>query len=583
MLAQSMPLRALSRASGWLAQGSALTGLPLGVSIGLLALLSLGPVLATALILQEATALFWSILILNLILLFGLALLTLGKPAILLGVIVLWFALQRFIVALLAPHVSADVVRLLLTYKEGFYLVLVAAAAVAVLLRHAGGQRALCPLFLADVLAGAFLALLAIHFLLSEMESPQLIYLRRFAAPILLYLGGRLLIARDDQVRDGLRLLLGAALAVALFGLIERFGLGLSFWIDGVEAGTFYAKQVEGGLIPPDWLFLYRGVPDGVFISLPLEVPVRRLVSTYLEPTTLGSFLALALILWLGVPAVSKDRHRWLLGLGAVLLAVALTATLSRGAMLTALAAGSLFFLVLLIRRGWRRLWRLRYLALLPLVALLGFGFVLTTFPLSELPRGGDRLQDFLATRAVSGLSSPPQTPTAGEAPSPTPGPAPDHPPGSTAEGASTHFKGLTAGFQAMLREPLGRGLGAAGSWSQAPEVGGESSMGATAAQLGFPGFLLLAGFVLAVIVSLVSASLWQSAAGGDSLKSDLALALAAALFGLFLVSWFSESTLGLLANAFYFLFAGWALALMAPASRRLRFQWLPSRAYRDE
>lgn len=578
MLAQSMPLRALSKASGWLAQGPALSGLPLGASIGLMALLSLGPVLAAALIIQEATALFWLILILNLILLFGLALLTLGKPAILLAVIVLWFALQRFIVALLAPHVSADVVRLLLTYKEGFYLVLVAAAAVAVLLRQVGGQRALSPLFLADVLAGAFLALLAIQFLLSEMESPQLIYLRRFAAPVLLYLGGRLLIARDDQVRDSLRLLLAAALAVALFGLIERFGLGLGFWIDGVEAGTFYAKQVEAGLIPPDWLFLYRGVPDGVFISLPLEVPVRRLVSTYMEPTTLGSFLALALILLLCVPAVSQGRRRWLVGLGAVLLAIALTATLSRGAMLTALAAGALFFLVLLIRSGWRRLWRLRYLALLPLVALLGFGFIVTTFPLSELPRGGDRLQDFLATRAVSGLSSPPQTPTASGPPSP----APDHPPGSTAEGASTHFKGLTAGFQAMLREPLGRGLGAAGGWSQAPELGGESTMGATAAQLGFPGFLLLSGFFLAVIASLVSASLWQ-ADRDDSLKSDLALALGAALFGLFLVSWFSESTLGLLANAFYFLFAGWALALMAPASRRLRFRWLPGGAYRGE
>ena len=40
-------------------------------------------------------------------------------------------------------------------------------------------------------------------------------------------------------------------------------------------------------------------------------------------------------------------------------------------------------------------------------------------------------------------------------------------------------------------------------------------------------------------------------------------------MLGLFIVSWVSESASGLLGNAFYFLFAGWALALASPATRR--------------
>jgi|GEM_PF-990597 len=577
MLAESMPLRALNRASDWFTQNGAMAKVPLGIGVCLVAMLLLGPLLAAAIVIQDTTPLFWSILVLDTIVLFVLSLLTFGKPAILVGVFILWFALQRVIIALLAPHISADLVRLLLAYKESFYLILVAAGFIAVFLRYFWGHRELSPVFVADALAVGFLALLGLQFLLSPAESPQLIYLRRFAAPVLVYLGGRLLVPRDDQLKDSVRLLLGVAIAVALFGLIERFLLDLNFWIDGIEATTFYSKQVESGLLPANWLFIYRGVPDGVFISLPLEVPVRRLVSTYLEPTTLGSFLALALMLQFFIP-LGKGYSRVFAGLATLLLAVALTATLSRGAMLTVLAGGTLFLLVRFLGSGWRSLWQSRYVALVPVVILLGFGFILTTFSVSELPGGGG-LQDILANRAVSGLSSPSsqQTPPAiGEPSAPDPGaPISDHPPGSTAEGASTHFKGLTAGFEEMLEEPLGAGLGAAGGWSETPEVGGESTIGTTAAQLGFPGFLLLSCFLLAIVASLVQASL-QQAKLGDTLKSDLALALAGAMLGLFVVAWFSESTLGLLGNAFYFLFAGWAITLLVPASRRLRFSWFP-------
>jgi len=586
MAAQAVALRALSRAGNWLAEGPSLTGAPAGFIAGGLAAAFLGPLLGTALIAQDDTPVFWLVLIADLLLLFALAVATFRQPVIFVGIVVLWFALQRLVIALVAPHVSADVVRLLLTYKEGFYFILVVAAALGLALRHLRGEAALPPLLAVDLAAIAFLGLLLVHFLADPgTSSPQLTYLRRFAAPAILYLGGRLLVPSRPQFREGLRLMLVVAVGVALFGIVERFFLGLSFWRDGVDAATFYARQVEAGLFPTGWVVLFHGVPDGIFIALPLEVPVRRLVSTYLEPTTLGAFLAFAALLLLLAPGLAGEarggrtakRWRWAAASGALLLAFAITATISRGAMITVLAGGGLFVVVRLVSRGGLVSWRGAYLVAVPAAALLALGIMLTT--LDDVPAGGS-VRDALATDVVSGL---PDEPAAASPPAETaPGDEPVlpeitvHPPGSTAEGAGTHFRGLTSGLRQMLREPLGAGLGAAGGWSAAPEAGRESTVGTVAAQLGLPGFLLFLAFFFGLVASLVRAGLDRREGG---LAADVALALAGALFGLFIVSWFSESASGLLGNAFYFLFAGWALALAAPAARRPRFQWLPGEA----
>jgi hypothetical protein len=313
-------------------------------------------------------------------------------------------------------------------------------------------------------------------------------------------------------------------------------------------------------------------VPDGIFISLPLEVPVRRLVSSYLEPTTLGSFLAFALLLILLAPGMGSDmgpRLRRVSVAAALLLAFALLATLSRGGMLTVLAGGGLFVFVRTIQaRGWP--------GGLPVVTggvvavAMSIGVVITT--LSSFP-GDGLVRDALETRVVSGLSeeSPAQVKPPGQ---PTPsGPLDeitDHPPGSTAEGASKHLDGLRSGLDQMLKKPLGLGLGEAGNWSDAPEAGGESTVGVVAAQLGVPGLLMYVALHLTIIATLVTAA-WRRSGP----LSDVSLVLAGALFGLFIVSFVSESSLGLLGNAPYFIFAGWVIASVSGSVQGLRARWV--------
>jgi hypothetical protein len=577
VLALSLPSRTIGRLSDWIAEERALPGPPWPLNAVLLAAVAVAPLPIAALILEEVTPLFWLLLIADLVLLFGVAVATFRTPALFISVMIIWFALQRIVVALLAPDVSADLVRLLLTYKEGFYLILVVAGATSVAARHLRGERALPLLLASDLVALGLLVWLALVLISNpETSSPELTYLRRFAAPLLLYAGGRLLIARGDQLVDSVRLLVAVAVGVAAFGLVERFVLDISFWRDTVDATTFYSKQVESGLLPQNWTVIYRGVPDGIFIALPLQEPVRRLVSTYLEPTTLSSFLALALLLVILVPDLAWNRTgprgRAALAVAIVALGIAATATLSRGGMVTFVAATGFVLAVRWIHRpGWKLSVPLPFL-LVPMLALMSLGAALTSF--DNVPAKGT-VRNALATRAISGLSDEP-TPgqTSQPAPSSTDSPLQEigaHPPGSTADAASKHLRGLTSGLEEMVTDPLGRGLGATGNWSGTAGSTNESTLGVIAAQLGIVGFVLYTGFFAAVIVSLV-VSAWNR----SGLWSDIPLVLAGAMLGLFIVSCVSESASGILGNAFYLLFAGWALSITGATTERLRLRLLP-------
>ena len=518
VLASAPAVRALSRLGDWVAEDRPLPGPPWPLNVILLAALAVGPVPLAALILEEVTPLFWFILIADLVLLFGVAVATFRTPALFIGVMIIWFALQRLVVALIAPHVSADLVRLLLTYKEGFYMILIAAGAVSLAVRQLRGERALPALLAADAIAVAFLAWLGVVFISDpQSSSPELTYLRRFAAPVLLYLGGRLLIARRDQLLDSARLLVAVAVCVALFGLVERFVFDVGFWRDTVDATTFYGKQVESGLLPQNWTVIYRGVPDGIFIALPLETPVRRLVSTYLEPTTLSSLLALALLLLLLVPDLAWRRAhspmtRAALVVAVLALGIAVVATLSRGGMVTFIAATAFVLGARWLRSGARIPSIPQPLVLLPLVALMAFGAAITSF--DDVP-ARETVRDVLSTRAVSGLSDGPgvigtsdEPATSSSAPAP---PAiqtlpsrrsalirraapPKAPPRTCAASPAASKRWSTLRWAEGWAPPAtGAALLGAGN---------ESTVGVVAAQIGIVGFVLYVGFYAAVIVA---------------------------------------------------------------------------------
>jgi hypothetical protein len=129
VLASSLPLRTLSRLGDWVAEERTLPGPPWPLNAILLAILAVSPLPLAALALNEVTALFWLVLVADLVLLFVVAVATFRTPALFIAVMVLWFALQRLVVALIAPHVSADQYAAPVDLQRGFYLILLTASA----------------------------------------------------------------------------------------------------------------------------------------------------------------------------------------------------------------------------------------------------------------------------------------------------------------------------------------------------------------------------------------------------------------------------------------------------------------------
>jgi hypothetical protein len=87
------------------------------------------------------------------------------------------------------------------------------------------------------------------------------------------------------------------------------------------------------------------------------------------------------------------------------------------------------------------------------------------------------------------------------------------------------------------------------------------------------PGLALWVAFHALLVASLTVAALRTPDRGWPV---AVLLTLAAAIGGLAFTAAFSESASGLLGNAVYYLFAGWALAALAPGGRGLRYLWLP-------
>ena len=190
------------------------------------------------------------------------------------------------------------------SYKELIYLLLFAweSSPGSRLPGACLARRPLRKLSMADRLAVAFLGLITIYFVAGLAVAPStggsptvlLIYARRFASlPIIFLAGGRLLLGDRQALRRAIGYLVVVAVVVAVFGLVERLVLGDAFWINGIRVGQFQQSGVQEGFASSR-ARLVDGLP-ATWWSFTGGETVRRLVATFLEPTTLAMFLALAL------------------------------------------------------------------------------------------------------------------------------------------------------------------------------------------------------------------------------------------------------------------------------------------------
>lgn len=357
-------------------------------------------------------------------------------------------------------------------------VLLVAAVAAAL-----WGSRSLPLSLWADRLALSFAGIVVLYWLLPQSwlgggATPrgELFALRHDLLPVGAYVLGRLLVLSPREWRRVAAALVGTAVAVTLWGLVDVYLVPLQWWRDSGVPGWF-GEQL--GLA-------YRGLsglPENWVLNTGDEQnPIRRLVSAFLSPLA-SAYLLVVVLLYL----VARRATRWTVAASGIAYA-GLLWTHTRAAYL-ALAAG------LVVLAAVRRRWIPLILAAASLGA--GVGFV-KAFP--HIGPSTSYTQAELEILREQGRANPDVG---------------TDPLGGSDASTASHLRNLRDGVEAVVRHPQGYGLGNAGvnaSRTGVPPVAGESTYTEIGVDTGLAGAAAFVAWMLAVLAALRRRSAWMTA-----------------------------------------------------------------------
>lgn len=346
------------------------------------------------------------------------------------------------------------------------------------------GARAVPLTLWADRFALAFAAVVVLYWLLPQSwlggdasARGELFALRHDLLPVGAYFLGRLLVLSASEWRRASFALVGTAIAVVVWGLIDVYLVPLQWWRESGVPGWF---DEQLGLT-------YRGLsglPENWVLNTGDEQnPVRRVVSSFLSPLATAYLLVVVLVYLLA----RRSTRFTLVAAGAAY--VGLLWTHTRAAFLA--LAGGLVVLALVQRR-----WLPVVLAAASLV--VGVAFVKafpdvgpsTSYTQAEL--------EFLRERGQA-----------------SPGVDAD-PLGGGDASTTSHLRNLRDGVEAVVRHPQGYGLGNSGvvaSRTGATVIAGESTYTEIGVDTGLAGLAAFSAWLLAVLAGLRSRSQWLTAA----------------------------------------------------------------------
>lgn len=358
-------------------------------------------------------------------------------------------------------------------------VLLAAALALAIL-----GARSLPVRLWADRLALVYAVLVVLYWLLPQSwldgaatQRGQLFAARHDLIPVAAYFLGRLLVLTPAAWRRVSLALVGLAVALTVWGLVDVYLVPLQWWRDSGVPGWF---EEQLGLV-------YRGLsglPENWVLNTGDEQnPIRRLVSTFASPLA-TAYVLVIILLYL----VARRRTWWTV----VVAAVAYTGLLwthTRAAYL-ALALG---LVVLAVAQR-------RFLPVLLAAASLvvGVGFV-KAFP--HVGPSTSYTQAELEILREQGKQNPEVS---------------DDPLSTGDASTSSHLRSLRDGIRTVVGHPQGFGLGNAGVSASRTGVeikAGESTYTELGVDTGLVGLVAFCGWMVAVLLALWRRSAWLSAA----------------------------------------------------------------------
>ncbi len=358
--------------------------------------------------------------------------------------------------------------------------VLLLAALAAVLL----ASRSVPHRLWADRLALAYAALVLLYWVLPQdwlggeaTARGELYALRHHLLPVAAYLLGRLLTLDRGWWRRVAFVLLGTAVIVAGWGLIDVYLVPLQWWRDSGAPGWFQEQlgleyACFGGL-PENWIFNTGDESN----------PIRRLVSTFLSPLASAYFLVVVLLF------IAAARRRPLtLAVGA-LAYVGLLATHTRAA-LVALTLG--LIVIAVIRRRWEP-------AVLGLASLVVSAAAVAAFPTIG-PSTSYTAAELACLRENAAHAEQAQE---------------GDPLTGSDSSTRSHLRNLRDGLRVVFEHPQGYGLGNAGVSASRTSVdvkAGESTFTEIGVDTGLLGMAVLAAWFAALIAALWRRSAWLAA-----------------------------------------------------------------------
>ncbi|HST26096.1 MAG TPA: O-antigen ligase family protein, partial [Gaiellaceae bacterium] len=391
------------------------------------------------------------------------------RPSVALYLFLVGLAVHNIVMSLLwGAGVRGSSLELISAWKE----ILLAVAVASVGLPALRARRLPFRPEPVDWLAVAFAALVLLYAVIPQSTlggsaggSAILHAVRHDLIPVVAYLLGRALGITASQVRKVLWTLAGTAAAVAGFGLVEEYTVGIGWWHRSGAVGYFH-RQLGFDYKGPG------GMPENFAFNAGNNQLYRRLISTFVSPLAAGYMFVVALL--------AAPLRRWAVTLAALTFA-GLIWTISRSA-LTGLVVG---IVVLAIAR--RQFWPL---ATVVVVVVVAAGFAFDREYKSVAPK-----THFLPSEIAAQEKNAEKNPNAKNQLFDFNEPS-----------WRSHLSSLKHGLGTVAHHPQGYGLGNAGATAERFGVqlkAGESNYTEMGAELGILGALLWIAWGLAVLVGL--------------------------------------------------------------------------------